>query len=248
MVGRGEPLLRLVPPLRRSLDQVVRHAATWDLANAQVLADGPAGGPTWVVVGDSTAQGVGVEDVADGWVRRVQRLLEERDGHPWRVLNLSRSGAVLSDALETQLPRLAALEQQGWEPALVTAVLGGNDLRRTPLPVLLTRLGLLLHRLPDGAAVASFPRGLREPRARAANLLLTRVASERGLPVIDLWSATGPPWRGKYADGLHPNAAGLTDWVRAVAAALALPPEVDPPQVRLRRRRAGSSADTLAAP
>jgi len=235
VVGRGEPLLRLVPALRRSLDQVVAHATAWERSNARVLAAGPAGPPLWVVLGDSTAQGVGVADLRDGYVLRVARLLEQRDGSPWRVVNLGRSGAVLADVLDVQLPRLHELRAQGWDPALVTAVAGANDLRRARSPHLAAQLLQVLDRLPDRSAVASLPRGLREPRARAANAVLLREAQARGVPVIDLWGATGPPWRGKYADGLHPGVAGTTDWVRAFAAALDLPPEVDPPVPRVRR-------------
>lgn len=235
MVGRGERLLRVVPALRRSLDQVTAHAAEWARRAEEVLATGPQGAPLWVVFGDSTAQGVGVPDVEHGYVGRVRQLLEERDGAPWRVLNLSASGAVVRDVLDTQLPRLAALLEQGWQPALVTAVVGGNDLRHTPQPVLLEELPQLVARLPAGSAVASLPRGIRQPRAEVANRLLRRLAAERGLPVVDLWSATGPPWAGKYADGLHPNAAGLTDWVRAFSEALHLPAEQDPPLPRPRR-------------
>ena len=223
-------MLRLVPALRRSLDQVVSHAETWAQRNAALLAS-PGTGPLWVVLGDSAAQGVGVADADAGYVGRVRRLLEARDGQPWQVLNLSRSGAVLADVLDDQLPRL----RDQPPPDLVTAAVGGNDLRRTPLARLLARLPELVDGLPEGAAVATLPRGLREARARQANALLVPLARARGLRVVDLWSVTGPPYRGKYADGLHPGPAGVTDWVRAFAAALDLPPEQDPPTVPRRR-------------
>ena len=231
-VGSVEALLRLLPPVRRSLDQVGAHAAEWQRRADAVLAGPRDGDPLWVVLGDSTAQAVGLADVSDGYVERVRRLLEARDGRGWRVLNLSRSGAVMADVLDVQLPRLADLRAQGWQPALVTCLVGGNDLRRTPLPRLLADLRRLLGAVPDGAVVATLPRGLREPRARTANVLLRQLAAGRGLPVVDLWTATGPPWRGKYADGLHPNAAGVTDWVAALARTLDLPSEQDPPRPR----------------
>lgn len=234
MVGRGGFLLRALPPVRRSLDQVVAHAAVWDRRAASLLAGPTGGAPLWVVLGDSTAQGVGLADPDEGYVGRVRRLLEQRDGHPWRVLNLSRSGAVLADLLDVQLPRVRALQEQGWQPDLVTAVVGGNDLRKTPLDRLLAAVPGYVSSVPAGTAVATLPQGIKPARARATNALLLRLAAERGLPVVDLWAATGPPWRGKYADGLHPNAAGVTDWVAAFARTLDLPPEVDPPRPRPR--------------
>ena len=222
VVGRGERLLRALPPVRRSLDQVVAHAAEWERRTAEALA---GAGPLWVVLGDSVAQGVGVADLADGLVDRVRRLLERRDGVPWRVVNLSRSGAVVAHLLEVQLPRLDGLRAD-----LVTAVVGGNDLRRTPLPQLLRDVPALVAAVPAGTAVGTLPQGIRPARAREANALLLRDADARGLPVIDVWGATGPPWRGKYADGLHPNARGLTPWVAAFADTLDLPPEESPPR------------------
>lgn len=215
----GARVLRLVPPLRRSLDQVPRHAAAWEQANTEALQ---STGPLWVVLGDSTAQAVGVErGIEHGYVGRVRRLLEARDGGPWRVVNLSRSGAVIADVLDTQLPALA----DGPPPDLVTCVIGGNDLRRTPQPELLARLEQLVAALPAGAVVGNLPRGLKEAKAVRANALLADLAPVRGLTVADLWSHTGPPWRGKYADGLHPNEKGLAEWVAAIGAALGLPPE-----------------------
>lgn len=230
MIGRGGFLLRALPPLRRSLDQVVAHAAEWERRNAALLADPSADGPLWAVLGDSAAQGVGLASVDEGYVGRVRRLLERRDGRPWRVLNLSRSGAVIADLLDEQLPRLSGLQAAGWRPDLVSAVAGGNDLRRTPLEQLLAAVPALVAAVPPGTVVATFPQGLKPARARAANAVLRRLAAERGLPVVDLWRATAPPFRGKYADGLHPNAVGVTDWVAAFTDALSLPAEVDPPR------------------
>ena len=230
MVGRGGFLLRAIPAVRRSLDQVVAHAAQWERRATELLAGEREGDPLWVVLGDSTAQGVGLADLDAGYVGRVRRLLEQRDGRPWRVLNLARSGAVLADLLGEQLPRLRGLQEQGWRPDLVSAVVGGNDLRRTPLDRLLAAVPEYVSTVPEGTVVATLPQGIKPARARAANALLLRLATERGLPVVDLWGATGPPWRGKYADGLHPNAAGVTDWVAAFARTLGLPPELDPPR------------------
>ena len=220
----GTWLLRRVPALRRSLDQDPAHALAWQLANAAYLEAEPRpSGRLWVVLGDSTAQGIGVAEPQQGYVGRVRRLLEQRDGEPWHVVNLSRSGAVVADVLSTQLP---AMQSLALRPTLVSAVVGGNDLRYTDLPKLLGDLRELLARLPAGSLVATMPRGLKEAKAVAANAELLRLAAERGLPVADLWAHTGPPWRGKYADGLHPNAVGLGEWVAALTDALGLAPEV----------------------
>lgn len=227
------PLLRLVPAFGRSFDQVLDYAAAWNAANRAALAL-PAEVPLLVVLGDSTAQGVGAPSWDTGYVGRTVALLTRRDGRPWRVLNLSLSGAVIADVLDDQLPRLAEADVH---PQLVSAIVGGNDLRRVAEPVVLSNLHALVEKLPEGALVANLPRGLREQRARVANAQLRREAPGRGLVLADLWAHTGPPWRGKYADGLHPNAAGITGWVTALAEALDLPREENPPRVVPRRRR-----------
>ena len=50
-------------------------------------------------------------------------------------------------------------------------------------------------------------------------MLRTR-AAEHGLRVADLWAHTGPPYRGLYADGFHPNDKGYVQWADALWQAL----------------------------
>jgi hypothetical protein len=63
-------------------------------------------GPLWVVLGDSTAQGLGAPSPSGGYVGQVLAGLRDRTGKPWQVLNLSKSGSVLGDVIRTQLPRV----------------------------------------------------------------------------------------------------------------------------------------------
>lgn len=191
------------------------YATAWEAANAEALY---AEGPLWIALGDSTAQGVGTSVRERGYVPRVlERLRSARDGQ-FRVVNLSRSGALVTDVLHDQLPRLAGLPT----PALVTCAVGANDLLRDPRS-LADNFVDLVDALPVGSAVATVPRGVRERAAKAANATLVDAARARGLVVVDLWAHTGPPWRGRYsADGFHPNDLGYDAWVRAFADALEL--------------------------
>lgn len=193
------------------------YALAWEEAN-RVARDADA--PLWVVLGDSTAQGIGASGHDRGYVGQLRALLEQRDGAGWRVLNLSRSGARASDVLASQLPSLEALQAP---PDLVTCVVGANDLLRTPLPRLLTAFRALLDRLPDGAVIATLPQGLGRRRSNRVNAAIRARAPAAGLLVADLWRHTGAPWQGKYAsDMFHPNDLGYRDWTRALAAALEL--------------------------
>jgi lysophospholipase L1-like esterase len=203
---------------RRSYAQVDAYAVAWERANAQALG---TDGPLWVVTGDSAAQGVGASAHDRGYVGLVRDRLAAADSRPWRVLNLSRSGARTREVVDEQLPR--ALSLAGEEPALLTAVVGGNDALGTPLAQWLVDVDALCAALPRGAVVATVARGVRERKVRQVNERVRERAAAHGLRVADLWAHTGPPYRGLYADGFHPNDAGYRQWADALGEALGLP-------------------------
>ncbi len=207
----------LHPGLRQVHGQIARYAAEWEEANSVAL--GGATGPLWVVLGDSTAQGIGAPTAQEGYVGQLRQALDDGSDRPWRVVNLSRSGARAADALDRQLPALAALAEA---PDLVTCAIGANDLvRRTPAEVLQERLEAIMARLPERAVIATVPQGFSRERTEAANRVLRDEAPAAGLVVADVWAHTGPPWRGKYAaDGFHPGALGYGDWAAAFAEVL----------------------------
>ena len=220
----------LLPGVRRVHRQVPRYAKEWEDANALALA---APGPLWVVLGDSTAQGIGAASSTEGYVGQLRALLDARrqpGEAPWRVLNLSRSGARTADVLAVQLPRVDELARDH-PPELVTCAIGANDLIPTPTDELVHQLREVIHRLPAGSVIATMPQGLRPRRAVAANDLIRTEAPAAGLLVADVWRRTGPPWRGKFApDGFHPAALGYADWAAAFADALGLPVGSDLPR------------------
>ena len=87
-----------MPALRNVRAQVALYALAWETSNVAALAPGAAAaGPLWVVLGDSTAQGIGASGHDKGYVGQLHRILEERTGKTWRVLNLSKSGARAAD-------------------------------------------------------------------------------------------------------------------------------------------------------
>ena len=216
----GGRVLRLaVPGVRQVHAQVAPYAKAWDAANATALS---GEGPLWVVLGDSTAQGIGAPTYDQGYVGQLRAALDEHSSTPWRVLNLSRSGARAADVVGTQLARLENLERP---PELVTCAIGANDMIPTPLPEVLASLREIMRRLPKGAVIATVPQGLRPPKAVEVNEIIRSEAPAAGLVVADLWAHTGPPWRGKYAaDGFHPGLSGYANWAKAFAEALAAAP------------------------
>lgn len=139
--------------------------------------------------------------------------------HPWRVVNLSRSGARTDDVLDRQLLALEALAP----PAdLVTCAIGANDiLRRVPVPELESYLRAIIARLPARAIIATLPQGLASERTETVNRVIRAEAPAAGLVVADVWARTGPPWHGQYAeDRFHPGVLGYADWAAAFADVL----------------------------
>jgi lysophospholipase L1-like esterase len=212
----GRAVRIFLPGVRRVHAQVASYAAEWARANDAAQA---GAGPLWVVLGDSTAQGIGAPSWDEGYVGQLQRALDDGSDTPWRVVNLSRSGARAADVLDRQLP---ALEAMAVAPDLVTCAIGANDIiRRTPLPDLEARLRTIMARLPDRAIIATLPQGLSPERTETVNRIIRAEAPTAGLVVADVWARTGPPWHGKYAeDRFHPGALGYADWAAGFADVL----------------------------
>jgi lysophospholipase L1-like esterase len=193
---------------RRSFQQVDDYREAWAASNEAALA---GTGPLWVVLGDSAAQGVGASSHLSGYVGGVLSRL----GPQWRVVNLSRSGARTREVVDVQWPAAAGLGAQ-----LVTALVGGNDALHTKQEQWARDARDLCAVLPRGAVVGTVARGVFERKTRIVNEVVRAAAAEHGLHVADLWAHTGPPYRGLYADGFHPNDRGYLQWVEAVSAAL----------------------------
>jgi lysophospholipase L1-like esterase len=205
------------PGIAETLDDRAPYRESWLAENRRTLA---SDGPLWVVLGDSTGQGLGASAYDRGYVGQLRSLLTARDGHPWRVLNASVSGARVRGVLSEQLAWLDACASP---PDLVTCAVGANDLLRPGSGRLLRDMSTLLDRLPAGAAVATLPKGLGPRRAVRVNALIRERAPRNGLLVADVWEHTGPPWHGKHGiDNFHPNEVGYRDWTAAFAEAIGL--------------------------
>ena len=190
---------RVFPGIREVQAQTEPYAEAWARANRAALA---ATGPLWVALGDSMSQGIGASAYDRGWVGQLSTRLRER-GWEHRLLNLSVTGARVDDLVETQLPALEAAVQDAGPAALVTVVIGSNDVvsprhRRD----LADRFAAMLDRLPDGAVVMNLPNPHREAR-RVDALLHDREALGR-VVVADMRTQGPRSWRGLLVPGLVP--------------------------------------------
>jgi acyl-CoA thioesterase-1 len=202
-------------------DDCAAFASYWQAHNYRIVTKP---GPLWVVLGDSTAQGLGAPSPEGGYVGQVLAELRRRTGLPWRVLNLSVSGALIRDALHDQVPRLPAAAD------LVTCGIGVNDILYTAPSRLFDDLRALIGAVPDRTVMLDLPLPvgfwgivgrLSVPYVARINRTIREAAQARGLPVAEVSAHFVPPWDGKLAgDSFHPSQAGHREWAQALLAAI----------------------------
>ena len=193
-----------------------------DGARAEPPADRP---PIWVVLGDSTAQGIGASSLDHGWVPRIDAALADA-GRRHAVINLSRSGAHSTHVIDEQLPLLDHLP---YAPSLVTICVGANDLMRNPYPPQLARrLQRLVAAAPSGTVISTLPAPRFSPTGLHVNRAIRNAAEEHGHLVAELGPHLVGPRKGLAADRFHPNDAGYGAWVRAFAEPLGIDADLVP--------------------
>lgn len=223
---RAGPFGRWADGVTAMREDCVSYARYWQAHNDRVAGQD---GPLWVVLGDSTAQGLGAPSPDGGYVGQVLAGLRQSTRLPWRVLNLSVSGSLIRDVIQAQLP---SLPDRPDRPALVTCGIGINDILYTGPGKLFADLRTLIAAVPDGTVLLDLPlpAGCWGILGRASVPYVTRInrtlhqcAAARGLPVAEVSAHFQPPWTGKFAsDYFHPSQAGYRDWARALQAALPL--------------------------
>lgn len=168
----------------------------------------------YVALGDSAAQGVGVENVADCYVSLVGSWLERYSGREVILLNLSISGAVAYTVLSSQLPVLRHL---GIKPDLITLDIGGNDVfygdefTRDDFQACIAEI---LKQLPEPALVADIPSLRPAPQDATAGEWSTEIAeilegTPHRLVPVRAYTESLPTWKflmqGRAEDYFHPS-------------------------------------------
>lgn len=199
-------LSKVSPAVRRVEDQREPHAEFWDAWNrAAVKADGPL----WIALGDSTSQGIGAVDPLDGWIPQVLERLRSSTGDPWRIINLSMTGAQFSDIAHVQLVRLAELVDAGHNATLTTHLAGANNLMApNTWPSALGDLRTILRAMPEHSVVARV--GVSSPfnslLARRFTGAIERAGQEKSFELF--WPWDWPSRDGMGEDKWHPGPKG----------------------------------------
>ena len=206
--------------------------AYWDAHNVRVLSQREhalraqaAPDPLWVVLGDSTAQGLGAPGPYGGYVGQTLQELRRTTGRHWRELYLSVSRALIRDVLADQIPRL-----DGYRPDLVTCGAGANDILYSAPGKLFSDLRTLLAAVPQDTVMLDLPLltgfwwivgHMSVPYITRINRVIREVAAARSLRVAEVSRHFIPPWAGKFSvDNFHPSQDGYRDWSRALVEAL----------------------------
>ena len=193
---------------------------------------GPASGSELdlVVLGDSTAAGVGAGTPAHAYPTLLARRLAQ-DGRRVRLTVLGASGARVKDVLVEQAPAAGALS-----PDLIFVGIGANDTTHlTPLREVSADMGGVLDLLLKSGAtvvVAGAPdmraetfweplRSITGWRGRRVADVIEAEARSRGVAVVPLAERTGSffgadPDEHYSADLFHPSPRGYERWADAI--------------------------------
>lgn len=186
-------------------------------------SSGGAGGRHLVILGDSTAAGVGVQRGPDTVGGQLAALLGAR----WTSYGVS--GARAAD--------LWAQVEQVTSADAVLVLIGANDANHlTPLARVRRDVGAAVSALgapvvvgtcPDLGAARAFAHPLRElsdARGRAVGRVTAEAVQAAGGTAVDLRALTGPVFRADPSclsfDLFHPSARGYAVWAAALLPAV----------------------------
>lgn len=185
---------------------------------------------TIVVLGDSTAQGVGAGSPHESFGAIVARELAMQ-GRAVNLINLGVSGARAKDVVTQQLPNLQRLD-----PDLILLSVGANDITSWVSPSrYMSDMRTLTRRLTetgaevrvlDVPAIVAAPllplpaRWVFDIRTKQYNEGLKDLAEEHEWALVPIYSDTRGPFEEDHshfaADGYHPSSKGYRLWADSI--------------------------------
>lgn len=172
---------------------------------------------TYLALGDSAAQGIGASSPMRGYVGVIAKRLEQKTGKSVRIVNLSETGAKMSDYLKEQAPKVAEIE-----PDFVTIEIGANDVGSFEDSKFRVEFRKVLESLPDGAFVSNMPLFNSRPSSTNPAKLASGVVAQElekfpKLNFVDLQKQTEENQSifGFAPDLFHPNNLSYKNWADA---------------------------------
>lgn len=199
--------------------QVGRYQAFWTRSN-QIQTTKQA--YTYIALGDSTAQGIGASRPVRGYVGLIADYLRQQSSQEVNIVNLSKSGATLDDALLEQIPEMKRLKITN--DTVITVEIGANDMIDFNPRKFEKNFEKILAELPKQTIVSNMPSfsGSRLSRldknAVKANKIIDKLTHKHGFKTADVHSNTlaNHGLRTFAPDLFHPSDYGYsTNWAPA---------------------------------
>ncbi len=172
---------------------------------------------TYLALGDSAAQGIGASSPMRGYVGITAKRLEQKTGKTVRIVNISKTGAKLSDYLTEQAPKISKIKAD-----FVTIEIGANDVKDFEVNKFTTEFRQVLDSLPDGTYVSNMPLFNSRPGSTNNARLASKVIEEElakypKLIFVDLQKQTTDNQTifGFAPDLFHPNNISYKHWADA---------------------------------
>lgn len=188
---------------------------------------------TYLVMGDSTAVGVGASSVEHTYPYAVAKELSVQD-HSVRVVTIAQGGETVADVVAEQLPKIAEMK-----PDVISVSIGGNDATHmTPhmsfekdIKTIITALEqsgahiILFGSTPNMFAIPALPRwfswfaGRRSMRQNE----LTQKLLPPSFRYVDIFNNARLQGLPDYAhDWFHPNDNGYERWSKTFTKSIGL--------------------------
>lgn len=212
-------VLAIILSLLEIYTQLSRYKNYWDKNNLQTAQSGEI---VYVAFGDSAAQGVGATKPQNGYVGLIAKDLEAKKDKPVRIINLSKSGAKVKDAIDTQLPAYKKLNLKS--KPIITIEIGANDMIDFDEKRFESEMHRLLKDLPEGTIISDIPsfQGGRlsrlEPNVLKANEIIREHAGHHKHQLAELHKRVEANHSLKTvaADWFHPSSyAYRENWAPA---------------------------------
>ena len=183
-------------------------------------------GPTdfvYIALGDSVAQGIGASSPQKSYVGQIAQHIESTTGRKVHIINVSVTGALASEVVVAQLPRM-----KGLKPDLVTLDIGANDInKKIPMAELEKNIRTILAAIPTKNTIVSdipnFGGGPKQSTIASASEPIRAIITEYGFqvaPIYQFTSVTVHDWSTYAADFFHPSDKGYRNWYAAFATKL----------------------------
>lgn len=172
---------------------------------------------TYLALGDSAAQGIGATSPHSGYVGVLAERIARQSGKTVRVVNISKTGAKMSDYLREQAPQIKDIDED-----VVTIEIGANDVAKFNPKTFRADFKKALKTLPDGSYVSNMPlfnsRPASTDRAKQASVIIAEeLQAYPKLHFVDLQKQTQKNQSifGFAPDLFHPNNLSYKNWADA---------------------------------